>query len=55
MNVNHDFLLKRHPDDLSRYFGISFSEDNKCLPSIYLLPKLDKNPTKTRFIIAAPA
>ena len=26
----------------------------KCLPYIYWLPKLDKNPTKARFIIAAP-
>ena len=53
-NVNHVPLLKIHSDDLLRYFGISVSEDYKRLPSIYWLPKLHKNPTKTRFIIAAP-
>ena len=30
------------------------SEDNKKLPRIYWLPKLHKNPSKFRFIIAAP-
>ena len=48
MNIARILILKRHSDDLLRYFGISASEDNKCLPSIYGLliyiiiqPKLD--------------
>ena len=44
-NVNHNTLLKRHSNDFSRYFGIS----------VCWLTKLNKNPTKARFIIAAPA
>lgn len=36
-----------------RYFGVSVSEDNKRVPSICWLPKLNKKPTKGRFIFAA--
>ena len=53
-NINHDNLLKKHSDDLWKYFETSVSEDSKQLPSIYWLPKLKKNPAKATFIIAAP-
>ena len=52
--INHNTVLKKPPDDLLRYLGISVSGDNKHLPSIYWLPKLHKNPTKARFIIGSP-
>ena len=32
----------------------SVSEDDQCLPLVYWLPKLHKNPTKARFIIEVP-
>ena len=53
-NINHYTLLKKHSDDFLRNFVISVSEDNKPLQSIYCIPKLHENPTKVRFIIAAP-
>lgn len=31
-----------------------FTENNNHLPSIYYLPKLQKNPIKPKFVIAAP-
>lgn len=45
--------LKEHCYDIFRYFGVSVSEDNKRLPSICWLSKLNKKPTKGRFIFAA--
>ena len=44
-------------DKHTRFFiivGCVQMKKTKCLPYIYWLPKLDKNPTKARFIIAAP-
>lgn len=50
--IYHDTLLKKkHSDDLFRYFRIFVLEDKKRLPSIYSLPKLHKNPVKTRFVL----
>ena len=43
-------MLKKHPDELFKYFRISVSEDNKRVPSIYWLPRLYKNPAKAKFI-----
>ena len=37
---------------LNRY-RLYVNEENRCLPHIYWLPKLHKNPTKARFIILA--
>ena len=34
-NINHGTVLRKHSDDLLRYFGIYILEDNKRLPSIY--------------------
>ena len=48
-NVNHDTFLKKHSDDLLKYFGIPVSED-KRLPSIRWLPKLRNNPTKASLL-----
>ena len=32
----------------------SLDQDNKCLPTMYLLPKLYKTPTKARYTITTP-
>lgn len=53
-NIYDDTLLRKKADDLLRYFGIYMLEDNKRLPTIYWLPKLQNYPTKARFIIVAP-
>ena len=47
-------LVKIHESYINKNFNMSLKTDNKCLPSIYWLPKLHKKPTKARFIIAAP-
>ena len=48
-----DNIIKDHEKHLSKKFGITLSLSQKLLPHIYCLPKLHKNPTKFRFIIAA--
>ena len=49
-----DDIIKKHANHLRKNFNVSLNENDKCLPSIYWLPKLHKKPTKARFIIAAP-
>ena len=39
---------------LKKKFNLDVSAENECLPHIYWLPKMHKNPCKFRFIIAAP-
>ena len=48
-----DITVKTNKKDLKSKFEIEISGDNKKLPNIYWLPKLNKNPIKFRFIIAA--
>ena len=47
-------IVKKNVKDLKKEFDIDVSSDNSCLPHIYWLPKMHKNPIKFRFIIAAP-
>lgn len=48
-------IVTKNIDDLSKIFGIrDIKSENFCLPTIYWMPKMHKNPIKSRFIIAAP-
>ena len=52
---NSDQVIKQNISDLKNKFKISdISLDDYCLPKMYWLPKLHKNPIKARFIVAAP-
>ena len=51
---NEQSIVDLHKHDLKTNHNIDVSDENECLPSIYWLPKLHKNPLKFRFIIAAP-
>ena len=48
-----DQITNRHENELVKKFGIKLQSSQKLLPHIYWLPKLPKDPTKFRFIIAA--
>ena len=54
MQNNLDRLVSKQASDLKKVFSLDVDESNRCLPHIYLLPKMHKNPIKFRFIIAAP-
>ena len=48
-------IVNNHLSDLANKFSLDdFEENNKCLPQIYWLPKMHKQPIKARFIVAAP-
>ena len=49
-----DKLVSKQAKDLQKVFKLHVDKDNMCLPHIYWLPKMHKNPIKFRFIIAAP-
>ena len=51
--TNENYVNDKHTRFLI-IVGCVQMKKTKCLPYIYWLPKLDKNPTKARFIIAAP-
>ena len=53
-NVNKKALIETHSNFLFKNFKLNVDNQNQCLPSIYWIPKLHKNPSKARFIIAAP-
>ena len=53
-SIDHDHLLKNFPVIFFKYFGISVSEDSKCLLLTFWLPKLYNCVADTKFIIAAP-
>ena len=46
-------IIQGHCTYLSN-LKLSVDDTNKCIPNIYWIPKLHKNPSKARFIIAAP-
>lgn len=54
ITCNDQLSIDQNSEYLQEYFKFKVSEDNKVLPSIYLISKLRKNPTETRFIIASP-
>ena len=48
-------VVNKHLRELSDKFGYNYIHpDDHCLPKIYWLPKMHKNPIKAHFIIAAP-
>ena len=47
-------IINNHKSVLKKKFNLDVSVENECLPHIYWLPKMHKNPSKFRFIIAAP-
>ena len=54
INKTEKDIVDSHFNDLSNKLKIDTPIDNNILPHIYWIPKLHKNPTKFRFIIAAP-
>jgi len=51
--IQENSIIQRHCNYLSK-LKLSVDDTNKCLPNIYWIPKLHKQPSKARFIIAAP-
>ena len=51
--ISENDIIDTHTRFSNRY-RLRVNEENKYLPHIYWLPKLHKNPTKTRLIITAP-
>lgn len=47
----HDIIGENF--ELCKLFGLEVSEQNKCLPVMYWLPKLHKTPSDARFIVAS--
>ena len=47
-------VVNNQKNVLKKKFNLDVSAENECLPHIYWLPKMHKNPCKFRFIIAAP-
>ena len=53
-NSNPLEVVDQHFADMNSKFNINCSDENKCLPKMYWLPKMHKTPSKARFIVAAP-
>ena len=45
--------ITRENSELCERFGLEVSEQNKCLPVMYWLPKMYKSPLDARFIVAS--
>ena len=54
INKTNDQFMNSHGRTILIHFDISLNDGNKCLSSIYWLPKLHEIPIKIRLIIAAP-
>ena len=54
ISQNPNDIIGEHVTCLQKEYKLSVEDDNRSLPHIYWLPKLHKNPSKFRFIIAAP-
>ena len=52
-DTDSDSIVNKNKDDLQKRFKLKVDTDMKCLPQMYWLPKMHKNPTKFRFIVAA--
>ena len=48
-----DNLIDTHKDVIERNFNIKISEENSSIPLLFWIPKLHKNPVKSRFIAGA--
>ena len=53
VNSVEDDIIQEHVNFIKDNFNIRVSEDNLCLPRIFWIPKLHKNPYKSRFIAGA--
>jgi len=54
-NVSSDIIIKNTLHDLNKKFAFdNVPDEQHCLPNMYWLPKKHKNPSKARFIVAAP-
>ena len=49
-----DDVVASHKGELKNAYSLDVDNENECLPHIYWLPKMHKNPIKERIIIAAP-
>ena len=48
-----DNLIDAHKDEMKRNFNIKISEEDSSIPLLFWIPKLHKNPFKSRFIAGA--
>lgn len=53
-NTNKETLTLTYLNFILKNFQEEVNEENQCLPSINWIPKVHKNPCKTRLILAAP-
>ena len=53
VNQNLDEVIKQQCSTLKESFNLAVDDNMQTLPDIYWTPKLHKNPTKFRFIIAS--
>ena len=47
-------IIDKHVSDMKNKYGINLNEEMKCLPKMYWIPKMHKDPIGARFIIASP-
>jgi len=53
INQTPDLIIDKHKKELKRSFKIAVCDDMSVLPSMHWTPKMHKNPSKSRFIVAA--
>ena len=54
-NLSANNIIDENIRDLKNKLGLAkFDIENHCLPYMYWMPKMHKNPIKDRFIIASP-
>ena len=53
INQNREKLIVKHKKDLKKLFKIEIGDDMSVLPSMHWTPKMHKEPSKSRFIVAA--
>lgn len=52
-DINNQLIGNKHSENFQEHFKIDVSQDKMFLPSIQLMPKLQKNVTKDSFIISS--
>ena len=50
---NNKLIVNQHTQYLQKCSKLKVIQDSKVMSSIYCIPKLHKNPTKARFILAS--
>jgi len=53
INQTPNVIINKHKKDLKRSFNIEVCDDMSVLPAMHWTPKMHKNPSKSRFIVAA--